>query len=87
MRSKTIDLILSSDIDLTTLSSTRVRIVREGVNEYRITSTLKVYSCERHAFVGRYLRRKKPGLRYIAGNCSAPTGYFWHGAGLLANAQ
>lgn len=83
MRTKTIDLVVKSDVDLTALASRRVNIVREGIDEYRITSFLKVYGCERHSFVGRYLRRKKTGLKYISGNCSAPTGYFWNDAGPL----
>lgn len=77
MRTKTLHIVVRSDIDLCALSTRRVTIslVEQGV--YLITSSLKFWSCERHSFVWRYLNRKKPGLAYFTGNCSAPTGYFW----------
>lgn len=77
MRKKEIDIVIESDIDLTTLSSRRVTFTRLSDNQYRVTSTLRFYSCERHAFISQYLQSKKPGLKSIKGNCSAPKGYFW----------
>lgn len=76
MRAHHCDITVASDIDLTRLASRRVLIESVG-DGYRITTTFRMYRCERHAFVSRYLRRKMPGLKSISGNCSAPTGYFW----------
>ena len=45
-------------------------------NRYRVSPQLKLYECEGHSFVGRYLRRRAPQLGWYAGNASRPTGYF-----------
>lgn len=67
---------LDSDIDLTTLASRRVRIEVIAENRYRVTPLLKLYRCEGHSFVNRYLRRRAPQLNWFTGNASSPTGYF-----------
>ena len=77
MRSKPLNITVRSDVDLSQLTSKRVSINQEGDNIYRITSTLKFWSCERHSFVWRYLNRKKPAMTFFTGNCSCPTGYYW----------
>ena len=77
MRTHLLDKVIDSDVDLTKLSSRRVSITMVKPGEFRITSTLRFLLCERNEFIGRYLRRMKPGLTYIKGNCSAPYGYFW----------
>lgn len=80
MRTAKLDHLISSDIDLTQLSSRRVTITREtGATEdlFRVTSTLNFLKCERSEFIGRYLKRKRSGLKYIKGNCSSPSGYYW----------
>lgn len=77
MREAELNQVISSDIDLTTLSCSRVTITKEEGGDFRITSKLKFYRCERHGFIDRYLRRKRPGIKWIRGNCSAPTGYYW----------
>jgi len=75
MRRHLCDITIDSDIDLTAAASKRVRIERVG-NSYRVTTTFRMYRCEIHSFVGRYLRKRLPSLRGISGNCSAPTGYY-----------
>lgn len=77
MRTHTIDITLSSDIDLRQLSCSRVRIEQVTEGRYRITSPLRLYRCERNAFIGRLLRRRRPGCQAFSGNASAPEGYFW----------
>lgn len=76
MRSKPLAIVLKSDIDLSHYSSRRVRIEAIGAGEFRVTSTLRFWSCERHNFVGRYIRRRAPQCVFYSGNASAPTGYF-----------
>ena len=76
MRRHALNILLDSDVDLTKLSSKRVTITNDN-GRYRVSSSLRFYRCEMSAFVYQYLRRKKPGMIAIAGNCSAPTGYFW----------
>ncbi|MFU5274937.1 hypothetical protein ACVXHM_16535 [Pseudomonas aeruginosa] len=70
---------LDSDMDLTTLASCRVQIEAIANNRYRVSPQLKLYKCEGHSFVGRYLRRRAPQLGWYAGNASRPTGYFTTG--------
>lgn len=77
MRSKNLDITLTSDIDLTRGSSRRVTISHAGENIFRVTSTLRFYSCERHDFVRRYLVRRFGEFAFFLGNCSAPKGYLW----------
>jgi len=77
LRQHRIDMVLDSDTDLTALSSRRVTITRHGDGRFHVASSLRLLLCERSEFVSRYLRRMKPGMAAIAGNCSAPTGYFW----------
>ena len=76
MRSKPLAIVLKSDIDLSQYSSRRIRIEAIGAGEFRVTSTLRFWSCERHNFVGRYIRRRAPQCVFYSGNASAPTGYF-----------
>lgn len=77
MRSRDLDIKITSDIDLTRGSSSRVTISRAGENSFRVTSTLKFYRCERHEFVRRYLVRRFGEFAFFLGNCSAPRGYLW----------
>lgn len=78
MRKAQMNRIVDSDVDLVVASSRRVRIEMVEVGVFRITSKLRFYNCSEAAyFVGRYLRRKLPGMTFIRGNCSAPTGYYW----------
>lgn len=77
MRSRDLDITITSDIDLTRGSSRRVTISHVGENSFRVTSTLKFYSCERHDFVRRYLVRCFGEFVFFIGNCSAPKGYLW----------
>lgn len=77
MRKHQIDMVLHSDIDLTALSSKRVTITRREDGSFHVASSLRFFRCERVNFVSRYLRRMKPGMVAVTGNCSAPTGYFW----------
>lgn len=77
MRNRIIDIIVESDVDLIELGCKRLQISLVSEGSYRIRSAFSVYSCERHAVVSRALRRRRPGLVAIAGQCSAPSGYFW----------
>lgn len=77
MRSKPLNRVIRSDRDLVALSSRRVTIERVGPDEFRITSGLLFWRSEHSSFIGRYLRRKLPGMQWITGNCSHPTGYYW----------
>lgn len=77
MRKAVLDRIIHSDVDLTQLSTRRVTIVKVEEGVFRVTSSLRFWSCERASFVGRYLQRKRPGMTYFTGNCSSPTGYYW----------
>ncbi|MFZ3139140.1 hypothetical protein [Polaromonas sp.] len=77
MRNSKLNLVVSSDVDLTALSNARIQIVRDERGAFEVTSTLKFYTCEKSQFFGRFLRRKLPGLKFITGNCSAPSGYYW----------
>lgn len=76
MRSHPVNLVVNSDTDLTKLSTKRVKITRQG-DQFQISSPIKLFRSECHSFVYRYLRRMKPGMVAISGNCSTPTGYFW----------
>lgn len=78
MRTHTIDITLSSDIDLRLLACRRIQIDLTGKDLYRITSPLRLYRCERHSFVDRLLHRRRPGCQAYSGNASAPRGYYWH---------
>lgn len=78
MRTLTIDITLASDVDLRLLACRRIQIDLSTEGTYRITSALRLYRCERHSFIGRLLRRRRPGCSAYSGNASAPTGYFWH---------
>ncbi|CAN5329293.1 hypothetical protein [Polaromonas naphthalenivorans] len=77
MRKSKLSLVISSDVDLTKLSNARIRIVRDERGAFEVTSTLRFYTCEKSQFLGRFLRRRLPGLKFITGNCSAPSGYYW----------
>jgi len=70
---------LDSDLDLTALASRRVQIEAVAMNRYRISPQVRLYKCEGHSFVSRYLRRRAPQLGWFTGNASRPTGYFTSG--------
>lgn len=78
MRKSPLERVVDSDVNLVLASSRRVRIEAVEPGVFRITSMLRFYNCsEAASFVGRYLRRKLPGMTFIRGNCSSPTGYYW----------
>lgn len=79
MRTHQLTVELDSDMDLTTLASSRVQVEGIAPNRYRITPQLKLYKCEGHSFVCRYIRRRAPQLAWFTGNASRPTGYFTRG--------
>lgn len=79
MRRHLLSVELDSDLDLTPLTSRRVHIQAIATNRYRVSPQLKLYRCEGHSFVSRYLRRRAPQLGWFAGNASRPTGYFTNG--------
>lgn len=78
MRTHTIDITLASDVDLRQVACSRIKIELTAEHRYRITSPLRLYRCERNSFIGRLLRRRRPGCRAYSGNASAPDGYFWN---------
>lgn len=77
MRDTSINLVLSSNLDLTKASNTRVKITREDGEKFRVTSKLKVFKCERYPFVIKYLESKHGAFTHYTGNISAPKGLYW----------
>ena len=77
-RQHTVEVELDSDRDLSSLACRRVKIERIAIDRYKVTSRMRMYRCEIRTFVARTIRRRLPGLRYIKGVCSAPSGYFWN---------
>lgn len=76
-RKHTVEIELDSDRDLTALTCGRLKIERIAADRYKVSAALRLYRCEIRAFVERTIRRRAPGLSYIRGVCSAPSGYFW----------
>lgn len=76
MRRHELNITITSNTDLTKLNSNRLTFNKVGKDTFNVTSTLKFYPCEIHGFIRRVLRRNLK-LKYIVGNCSAPTGYIF----------
>jgi len=77
-RNHALNIEVDSDRDLTALNCERVQVVKTDAGRYLFTSRLRFWRCEGHSFVGRLIRRRMPGLQAIAGQCSAPSGYFFN---------
>ncbi len=77
MRESSINIVISSNLDLTKASNKRVTITREGEEKFRVTSTLKVHKCERYSFVVDFLEMKYGTFTHYTGNASAPKGLYW----------
>ncbi len=76
-KGRELDITIESDRDLSLVSCNRVCIKMAEDGRYRVTSSLRFWRGGDHSFLSKLLRRRMPGLRFIAGNCSAPSGYFW----------
>ena len=76
-KGRELEIIIDSDRDLERRSCKRVFIRRTEDGRYHVTSKLRFWKGGDHSFLSKLLRRRMPGLRSIAGNCSAPTGYYW----------
>ena len=77
-RSNALNIEVDSDRDLRSLSCRRVSVTKTDEGRYLFTSRLLFWRCERHSFVNRLIRRRMPDLQTIAGQCSAPSGYFFN---------
>ena len=76
MRSHNINHVLKCNVDLTKLSNRFLQISKtDNPNEYLFTSDkIKVYKCESHSFICRFIQRRLP-IQHYFGNCSCPTGF------------
>jgi len=72
-----LNLILSSDKDLSILSNKRVKITKIDNNLYQFESYLKFYKREGRRFIERFLHRNLT-IKKIIGNCSNPSGYIFN---------
>ncbi|OQX14074.1 MAG: hypothetical protein BWK73_10470 [Thiothrix lacustris] len=74
MRSTLINIVLTSNVDLSPLSNSRITFTHVGENRYRITSTFRVWKCQEHDVISRFLKRHLTPTGFY-GNASKPSGY------------
>lgn len=75
MRTTTINVNIESNVNIEKYSNSRIKITQNDNGTFNIKSSFKVYKCEVHSFVYRFLKSKL-NIKSIKGVCSAPVGYF-----------
>lgn len=67
---------IRANFDLSKWSTRRVKFDPQGNGWFRVTSTIRLHSCERVAFIERYMQRRRKIIA-IDGPASSPSGYWF----------